>query len=307
MTSPKMMTKTGTFFINDNMELRSLEVPEAEYIQLLTSSIIRAIKWLDDNVLSQKRFDGYYLRLKLNQGIIITPEMNKYLINSYTHWKNALTERVRKEHHRNRGSKIPQGREPSSQINFREISVRLHKLFETNRPKSRPPNDVSTHDSRGEVDGEVEDGSYSSPIRGTIWTLSDNHQWRSDLNSRILCNARDRRLMRQLEEVSRNNFHQPPSTPSISTPRSMSIDEGSNDTVHCRGVYYGFTESDVDFNYFKINPQSGGEISIIPSLIIVRVKHDDHYDLISIKDVAEKLGKDTNELMDRLGIKHLVR
>ena len=82
-----LMNEVGTFFVNDDMELSTFSVPKKKYEQLLINSIIRALKWLNDNILNENEEKGHFLREKIRDGIKFTPDMNRYLINSYSHWK----------------------------------------------------------------------------------------------------------------------------------------------------------------------------------------------------------------------------
>ena len=132
MVSLLMTNKTGTFFINDQMDLRSVECPSIEYNQLLISSILRAAKWLDDMVLRKNHHDGHFLRQKLKEGIFFTDEMNKYFISSYAHWEKTLSQRSQKEQQNTRESEIPQRYEPipSVQNGDSELSKRIKILRE---------------------------------------------------------------------------------------------------------------------------------------------------------------------------------
>lgn len=85
------------------MDIKAVTIGVNEYNQMLMSSVLRALKWLDVNVLSKNIHDGYYLRQRLTEGIIFDDDSNRYLINSYLHWKTLLAARAERETERRRG------------------------------------------------------------------------------------------------------------------------------------------------------------------------------------------------------------
>lgn len=86
--------RTGNFFINSELELRTLQLPSDQYRQMRRKSIILALNWLEENVLNQDGV-GHHLRVKIRNGVTFDDTMHIYLMNSCLHWLKT----VKADHH----------------------------------------------------------------------------------------------------------------------------------------------------------------------------------------------------------------
>ncbi len=77
--------RTGNFFINSDLSLRTLQLPTDQYRQMRKKSILLALNWLEENVLNRDDA-GHHLREKTRNGITFDDKMHSYLMNSCIHW-----------------------------------------------------------------------------------------------------------------------------------------------------------------------------------------------------------------------------
>ncbi len=81
--------RTGNFFINSELELRTLQLPSDQYRQMRRKSILLALNWLEENVLNQDGV-GHHLRVKIRNGVTFDDTMHIYLMNSCLHWLKTV-------------------------------------------------------------------------------------------------------------------------------------------------------------------------------------------------------------------------
>lgn len=81
--------RTGNFFINSKLDLRTLQLPIDQYRQMRRKSILFALAWLEENVMTRPDA-GYHLREKTRTGIRFDDQMNNYLVNSCLHWLSII-------------------------------------------------------------------------------------------------------------------------------------------------------------------------------------------------------------------------
>lgn len=79
---------TGYLFSNDNMNISKVTASPEEFDHLIRMSIIRALKWLEQNVLCDPN-KGYYLRQRLNN-FSFDRDTERYLRSSYKYWSRRL-------------------------------------------------------------------------------------------------------------------------------------------------------------------------------------------------------------------------
>ncbi len=86
---PAERKRTGDFFVNSDLTLQTLQIPESEYDRRRRESITFALAWLNRNVLS-RREAGHHLKRRINSGVKFDDETHRYLINSCLHWKGVV-------------------------------------------------------------------------------------------------------------------------------------------------------------------------------------------------------------------------
>ena len=78
----------GRVFVNDDMEVGVVSGDRDTFNHYVRLSIIRALNWLETNVLTDPS-KGYYLRKRLNN-FKFNRATEKYLRNSFHYWSHAL-------------------------------------------------------------------------------------------------------------------------------------------------------------------------------------------------------------------------
>ena len=98
--------RTGNFFINSNLDLRTLQLPTDQYRQMRRKSIILALTWLEENVLNRDDA-GHHLREKTRNGVTFDDDMNRYLMNSCLHWVKTINGNSRHKPRTNKNRSRP--------------------------------------------------------------------------------------------------------------------------------------------------------------------------------------------------------
>lgn len=78
--------------VNDDMDIRRVSAPANEYYHLMRLSILRALKWLEENVLVDPQ-KGYHLRRNL-RNFRFDRNYERYLRNSYLYWSGLNGEQA---------------------------------------------------------------------------------------------------------------------------------------------------------------------------------------------------------------------
>jgi len=81
--------KTGNFFVDPELSIKTLTLPDEQYNSQITSSIVFALTWLNDKVFSQPDM-GYKLQQRLKQGIRFNEKTHSYLMRSCIYWMGRL-------------------------------------------------------------------------------------------------------------------------------------------------------------------------------------------------------------------------
>ena len=77
--------RTGNFFVSSELDLRTLQLPYDQYVQMRRKSILFALSWLEENVLNRND-TGHHLRERIQNGVRFDDDTNRYLMNSCFHW-----------------------------------------------------------------------------------------------------------------------------------------------------------------------------------------------------------------------------
>ena len=80
--------RSGPIIVDDNMKIEYIVTNAEDYDYLLKMSIIRALRWLTEKVLINKKKAGG-LRKKL-RNLSFNDETNRYLIERYNYWRPRL-------------------------------------------------------------------------------------------------------------------------------------------------------------------------------------------------------------------------
>lgn len=88
--------RTGNFFIDSELDLRTLQLPTDQYRQMRRKSILFALTWLENNVLSRDDV-GHHLREKIQEGVKFDDRTHRYLTNSCLHWQSIVTKKDRSD------------------------------------------------------------------------------------------------------------------------------------------------------------------------------------------------------------------
>jgi hypothetical protein len=102
-----MSVRTGNFFINFKLEIRTLQLPIDQYRQMRRKSILFALNWLESNVLCKSDL-GHHLRERINKGVNFDDPTNTYLMNSCLYWKSRFESKIEGD------SKSPSPERPKS-------------------------------------------------------------------------------------------------------------------------------------------------------------------------------------------------
>ena len=197
--------RTGNFFINSKLELRTLQLPSDQYRQMRRKSILLALNWLEENVLNRDDV-GHHLREKTRNGVVFDEPMHRYLMNSCLHWIKTVKggghqpkiykNKTRPYSSVHQKTKSPPGiierpmTCPGREIHYSPIPVNYPKIShhettyntinssksytnlrkpETYRDRNRYPSDRRRNPSNTRSSGKIKRYESNTPVRENIY------------------------------------------------------------------------------------------------------------------------------------------